>query len=52
MEKKGAGKVSSAVPAYPGNKGLSSKQSSGKTKHERMTVAPKVENLKGMPNVH
>jgi hypothetical protein len=46
------GKVNSTTPSGGEGKGLSSKQSSGKTEHDRMTTAPKVETLDGMPTVH
>jgi hypothetical protein len=54
MKKECCGKVSSDIPKGGGGFGLSSKQSSGKTKHNRMKVAEKVEGSspKGMPTIH
>lgn len=43
---KSSGKCSSDVPSGKGNP-RESKQSSGKTKHSRMTTGKKVENLNG-----
>lgn len=45
-------KCSSSIPKYPGDKGSGTKQNSGKTKHDRMTTAKKVESLQGMPTIH
>ena len=47
--KKGAA-LSPSIPACNVPKG--GKQTSGSTKHSRMTTAAKVENLKGMPLTH
>lgn len=48
------GKVNSTIPSGGGGFGTSSKQSSGKTKHSRMKMAPKCEGStpKGMPTIH
>lgn len=55
MFKTEKGKLNSDIPKSGGaGHNLSSKQSSGKTKHSRMKVAPKVEGdrPKGMPTIH
>lgn len=46
------GKASSEIPKGGSGEPKGPKQSSGKTQHERMKMAAKVENLKGMPTVH
>jgi len=46
------GKVDSTTPSGGAGFGLSTKQSSGKTEHSRMSTAKRVETLDGMPTVH
>lgn len=45
------GKVEPVVPKGTGEP-EGPKQTSGKVQHARMHIAPKVENLNGMPTVH